>query len=109
MKKIKIKICGQRNLALINHAFQLGVDYQGLIFYSKSPRCIDDEILKNIHEAFDSYQSKFVGVFVNPTLEEISSKLEIFNFGLLQLHGNETQSFINECYSKFKKPISFKC
>ena len=105
MKKIKIKICGQRNLALINHAFQLGVDYQGLIFYSKSPRCIDDEILKNIHDAFDSYQSKFVGVFVNPTLEEISSKLEIFNFGSLQLHGSETQSFINECYTKFKKPI----
>lgn len=105
MKKIKIKICGQRNLALINHAFQLGVDYQGLIFYSKSPRYIDDEILKNIHDAFDSYQSKFVGVFVNPTLEEISSKLEIFNFGSIQLHGNETQSFINKCYIKFKKPI----
>ena len=49
MKKIKIKICGQRNLALINHAFQLGVDYQGLIFYSKSPRYIDDEILKKLN------------------------------------------------------------
>ena len=105
MKKIKIKICGQRNLALINHAFQLSVDYQGLIFYPKSPRYVDDEILDNINDAFDSYQSKFVGVFVNPTLEEISSKLEIFNFGSIQLHGNETQSFINECYSKFKKPI----
>ena len=66
---------------------------------------INDEILKNIHAAFDSYQSKFVGVFVNPTLEEISSKLEIFNFGSIQLHGNETQSFINKCYIKFKKPI----
>ena len=105
MKKIKIKICGQRNLAIIDHALKLGIDYQGLIFYPKSPRFVDNEILKNINTAFKSSDSKFAGVFVNPTLEEISSKLEIFNFGSIQLHGNESQGFIDQCQKNFNKPI----
>ena len=105
MKKIKIKICGQSNLAVISHAIQLDIDYQGLIFYSKSPRFVDDEVLTNIGNAFNQHLDKFVGVFVNPTLEEIDSKLRIFNFGSIQLHGNETQDFINQCRDKFKKPI----
>jgi len=105
MKKIKIKICGQSNLAVIDHAIKLDIDYQGLIFYSKSPRFVDDEVLANIGNAFNQHLDKFVGVFVNHTLEEIDSKLRIFNFGSIQLHGNENQDFINQCRDKFKKPI----
>ncbi len=105
MKRIKIKICGQTNLAIIDHVLQLGVDYQGLIFYSESPRFVNEEILINIRNSFNEYQDRFVGVFVDPTFEEISSKLDFFNFGSIQLHGNETQDFINECKKKFNKPI----
>jgi len=105
MKRIKIKICGQTNLAIIDHVLQLGIDYQGLIFYSKSPRFVDSKILTNIRNSFNQSQDRFVGVFVDPTFEEIISKLEIFNFGSIQLHGNESQDFINQCKQKFKKPI----
>ncbi len=105
MNKIKIKICGQRNLAIIEHVLQLGINYQGLIFYSKSPRFVNNEELKNINKAFINYKSKFVGVFVNPTLKEIAERIEIFNFGSIQLHGNENQSFIDQCRENFKKPI----
>ena len=105
MKKIKIKICGQTNLAIIDHVLQIGIDYQGLIFHSKSPRFVSNEILTSIRNSFNQNQNRFVGVFVNPTLEEITSKLRIFDFGSIQLHGNESQDFINECKKKFKKPI----
>ena len=43
---IKIKICGQNNPAIINHCLDLNISYQGLIFYEKSPRFINNE---NIH------------------------------------------------------------
>ena len=105
MKKIKIKICGQNNPAIIEHCFNLGVDQQGLIFFNKSPRNLDNETLKIINQYFHNFQEMFVGVFVNPLMEEIEEKLNIYNFQTIQLHGNENQELIDQIKSKFKKKI----
>ena len=105
MKKIKIKICGQTNPAIIEHCLNIGVDQQGLIFYEKSPRNLEYETLQIINQYFQSYKNKFVGVFVNPTLKEIEEKLNVFDFNTIQLHGSENQSTINEIYHHFKKDI----
>ena len=105
MKKIKIKICGQTNPAIIEHCLNIGVDQQGLIFYEKSPRNLEYGTLQIINQYFQSYKNKFVGVFVNPTLKEIEEKLNVFDFNTIQLHGSENQSAINEIYHYFKKDI----
>ena len=105
MKKIKIKICGQTNPAIIEHCLNIGVDQQGLIFYEKSPRNLEYGTLQIINQYFQSYKNKFVGVFVNPTLKEIEEKLNVFDFNTIQLHGNENQSTINKIYHHFKKDI----
>jgi len=105
MKKIKIKICGQNNPAIIEHCFNLGVDQQGLIFFNKSPRNLDNDTLKIIDQYFHNFQEMFVGVFVNPSMEEIEEKLNIYNFQTIQLHGNENQELIDQIKSKFKKKI----
>jgi len=105
MKKIKIKICGQTNPAIIEHCLNIGVDQQGLIFYEKSPRNLEYGTLQIINQYFQSYKNKFVGVFVNPTLKEIEDKLNVFDFNTIQLHGSENQSTINEIYHHFKKDI----
>ncbi len=102
---IKIKICGQNNPAIINHCLDLNIDYQGLIFYEKSPRFIDTDTLALINQYFKTYKSRFVGVFVNPSIDEIKNKLEVFDFDTIQLHGDEDQNFINELKSNFKKNI----
>ena len=81
MKKIKIKICGQRNLALINHAFQLGVDYQGLIFYSKSPRYVDDEILNNIHAKAVDYMH-LENKLLDSLNQALFDSLQLLNYSL---------------------------
>ena len=44
-------------------------------------------------------------IFVNPSINEIKNKLEVFDFDTIQLHGNEDQNFINEVKSNFKKKI----
>ena len=102
---IKIKICGQSNPAIINHCLDLNISYQGLIFYENSPRFIDIDTLSLINQYFKLHKDKFVGVFVNPSINEIKNKLEVFDFDTIQLHGNEDQNFISEVKSSFKKNI----
>lgn len=104
-KNMKIKICGQNNPRIIEHCLNLPIDYQGLIFYEKSPRNISVDTLKIIKQFYSQFNNKFVGVFVNPTLHEIEEKLNIFDFHTIQLHGSEDQKFINEVKSKFQKQI----
>ena len=105
MKKIKIKICGQTNPAIIEHCLNIGVNQQGLIFYDRSPRNLDNDTLKIIHQYFQQFQDIFVGVFVNPTLEQIEEKLNIYNFQTIQLHGDENQELIDKIKSQFQKKI----
>ena len=102
---IKIKICGQNNPAIIHHCLDLNISYQGLIFYEKSPRFIDMDTLSLINQYFKLHKDKFVGVFVNPSIDEIKNKLEVFDFDTIQLHGDESQNFISEVKSNFKKNI----
>ena len=104
-KNMKIKICGQNNPRIIEHCLNLPIDYQGLIFYEKSPRNISVDTLKIIKQYYSQFNNKFVGVFVNPTLHEIEEKLNIFDFHTIQLHGSEDQKFINEVKLKFQKQI----
>ena len=104
-KIMKIKICGQNNPRIIEHCLNLPIDYQGLIFYEKSPRNINFDILKIIKQYYSQFSDKFVGVFVNPTLQEIEEKLNTFDFQTIQLHGNEDQKFINQVKSEFQKQI----
>ena len=105
VNNIKIKICGQNNPAIINHCLDLNISYQGLIFYEKSPRFIDIDTLALINQYFKSHKDKFVGVFVNPSIDEIKNKLSVFDFDTIQLHGNEDQNLISEVKSNFKKKI----
>ena len=102
---MKIKICGQNNPRIIEQCLNLPIDYQGLIFYEKSPRNINFDTLKIINQYYSQFTNKFVGVFVNPTLQEIEDKLNTFDFQTIQLHGREDQNFINQVKSKFKKQI----
>jgi phosphoribosylanthranilate isomerase len=105
MKKIKIKICGQTNPAIIEHCLNMGVNQQGLIFYDRSPRNLENDTLRIINQYFQKFQDIFVGVFVNPTLEQIEEKLNIYNFQTIQLHGNEDQEVIDKIKSQFQKKI----
>ena len=42
---------------------------------------------------------------MNPTLEQIEEKLNIYDFQTIQLHGNENQELINKIKSQFQKKI----
>tara|TARA_Y100000816_G_scaffold291663_1_gene283743 strand:- start:752 stop:1390 length:639 start_codon:yes stop_codon:yes gene_type:complete len=102
VKKIKIKICGIKDVEVANHAINCGASFLGFVFFRSSTRNISihkcEEILNNLEGDVNT-----VAVTVNPTerdLEMFSEK----NFTHLQLHGNESVEEVE----KINKTYNFK-
>ncbi len=98
----KVKICGLTNLEDALVAVQAGADLLGFIFYEPSPRYIAPEAVKNIVSGVKSHVSgksdntspKFVGVFVNASLEAVTRTLDDCHLDAAQLHGEESPEFV---------------
>lgn len=85
--KIKIKVCGMRDLDNITQVAALAPDYMGFIFYSPSPRYVGGDFrLTDISKP----TMKRVGVFVNADNDEIMKQSGAVGFDHVQLHGNES-------------------
>jgi phosphoribosylanthranilate isomerase len=91
---MKIKVCGMKYPENIKAIQKLKPDFIGFIFYEKSPRLVDEELLRKI----DTTDKKIstVGVFVNASITEITKKVNDFSFDYVQLHGNESAEFVKE-------------
>lgn len=89
---MKIKVCGMKYPENIKALLRVSIDYMGLIFYDKSSRYVDS-ISGDI-----SYPDniKRVGVFVNPTLEYVSEKVQEYGLSVVQLHGAESVDFCED-------------
>ena len=74
-------------------ATEAGADYLGFIFYPKSPRYVEAHILQDILDALPENCPSCMGVFVNPTQEEVETALNIWGLDFVQLHGEETRDF----------------
>ena len=72
----------------------------GMIFYDKSPRFISNSVSEKIVQILPD-EVLPVGVFVNPTVEDISSIIDKTGIKALQIHGN----FVIEEFSKLNLPI----
>ncbi|MDA0360491.1 MAG: phosphoribosylanthranilate isomerase [Proteobacteria bacterium] len=94
-----IKICGLTSVENALEVAQSGVSAIGLIFYPESPRNVSLDIAKNIVESLPPFVSA-VGLFVDPSLDEVFRTLESVDLHVLQFHGGESSDFC----SKFKKP-----
>jgi phosphoribosylanthranilate isomerase len=90
---LAIKVCGMRNVENIQAVAALPIDYMGFIFYEKSPRYVTHPNVDNV-QSTDNI--KKVGVFVNEKIEIIVQKIIEYQLDAVQLHGNETNDFINE-------------
>lgn len=84
----------------IRELAQLMPDFMGFIFYEGSPRHVKEKLL---FEAFP-YGIKRVGVFVNPTMDQVREKIEEYHLDLIQLHGEETAEEV-ENFRIFNLPV----
>ena len=46
----KIKICGVSDIDILKQLISFNLDYVGFIFYSKSPRFVDEAFLEKIQD-----------------------------------------------------------
>lgn len=88
----KIKICGICRIEDALAAASLGVDAVGFVFYDKSPRYISPIRAAAIIRKMPPFLTA-VGLFVNPSQEEVDDTLRHCPLDILQFHGNESPEF----------------
>jgi phosphoribosylanthranilate isomerase len=99
MKKLKVKVCGMRNVLNIAEIAMLNPDYMGFIFYERSPRFAGDlnQAILNVL----SPETSSVGVFVDAKFDYVTDLAEHYRLKVLQLHGDETPEYCAELKAKY--------
>lgn len=94
-----VKICGLQDVEVLKSMINLPVDYIGVVF-AKSRRRIEPEqaaALRTVLFEWSTFdRPKLVGVFVNPTFEELEHIMEVARLDVIQLHGQETADFCQQ-------------
>ena len=93
------KVCGLTSAKDAETAADAGTRFAGFIFAEKSPRHVTLEQAKTI---IDNTTSKleYVGVFVDHSIESIVQSAKELNLSAVQLHGTETNEYINTLYEQ---------
>lgn len=92
---MRVKFCGITNIDDAAEAVRLGAWAIGLIHFHGSPRDVDRAVAGEIAAAFRR-KCEVVGVFVNPTLDEVAQAAENADLTMVQLNGAEGASFCAE-------------
>jgi len=110
----RVKICGITNLEDAMVATDAGADLLGFVFYPRSPRYVTPERAKEIvltirHDCARSAQPspapRFVGVFVDESLERVRAVMDSARLDRVQLHGSEPAQMVRELSPRAYKAL----
>jgi indole-3-glycerol phosphate synthase len=110
-REIRVKICGLTNREDLRLAKELGADYAGFVFYSKSPRRVDPARVKEMireMKAGSGAHPAFVGVFVNESLSRVRRIFGECGLDIVQLHGDETPEYCLKLGLPYWKAVRLK-
>jgi len=93
MRRTFVKFCGCTNALEVEAAAAAGADAVGLIF-APSPRRIDERAAADIAQALPA-GVRPVGVFANPTYDDIHRIQALFGDLCVQLSGDEAPAFVS--------------
>jgi phosphoribosylanthranilate isomerase len=105
--RTRVKICGITSRQDAQAAVRLGADALGLVFYPPSPRCVSVEQASGIVERLPPFVC-VVGLFVNPSREEIREVLDGVRIDLIQFHGSECPDYCTEHGRPYIKAIRMR-
>jgi phosphoribosylanthranilate isomerase len=88
----KIKVCGITRLEDAEYAAELGAWAIGFILWPESKRAVDPAVAAGITRVMRR-KLELVGVFVNQSLDEIASSVDVLGLTHVQLHGDEGPAF----------------
>lgn len=103
----RIKICGIREPELAKLAEDLGVHAIGLNFVPNSARYVSDNEAQAISEALGPFIHR-VGLFVNPSADNVTHTMSEVDLDILQFHGEEEASFCESFGLPYIKAVRVK-
>lgn len=99
MGKPSVKICGLQSVEVLKSMINLPIDYIGFVF-ARSKRQVSGNQAAELAAVLGTWQSgkipESVGVFVNPSMEELEAILSLTPLDIVQLHGTESPEFCRE-------------
>jgi phosphoribosylanthranilate isomerase len=100
--RLRLKVCGMRDVSNIISVGALKPDYMGFIFYRDSRRYVgeDFEIPKGLPPGV-----RRVGVFVNDSTKSVLATARKYDLDFIQLHGGESVTQCEEVRSSGLKLI----
>jgi phosphoribosylanthranilate isomerase len=87
--RTRIKLCGLTQPVDVDDAVAAGADAIGLVFYPPSPRNLSLAQAATLAALVPPFVAT-VGLFVNPSAEELQQARNAARLSLLQFHGDET-------------------
>jgi phosphoribosylanthranilate isomerase len=105
MGPTRIKICGITRVDDGLAAARAGADAVGFIFWSGTPRAVAAEAARAIAAALPPFVT-IVGLFVDPSPEEVRATLAAVPIDMLQFHGHEPPEFCRAFGRPYVKAIS---
>lgn len=104
MMGVLVKICGLAETDGLDAAVEAGMDFAGFVFYPGSPRALSPEAAADLADALPDEITK-VGLFVDPTDDDLDRVLRQFRLDLIQLHGNESPERVDRIRLEFGLPV----
>ena len=103
----RIKICGITRVEDALAAARSGADALGLVFYAKSPRHVSVRQATQLAATIPPFVT-MVGLFVNPSADEVRSTLREAPLDVLQFHGEEEPEFCAQFGRPYLKAVRVK-
>ncbi|HEY0192108.1 MAG TPA: phosphoribosylanthranilate isomerase [Kofleriaceae bacterium] len=106
----RVKICG----VLDDAGVLVGVDYVGLNLWPSSKRYASLEVARAVAGDSDlglapdgarARNPRLVGVFVNPSIDDLANAIEALPLGVIQLHGDETPEAVADAARHTGLPV----
>lgn len=104
MRRTDVKICGLGTPATVDAAVDAGARYVGFVFYPPSPRAVSVELAGQLARRLPT-GVRSVGLFVEPSDDELDDTLSKVPLDLIQLHGGELPARVAEVKRTVSIPV----
>ena len=102
---VRIKICGITRPEDAEKALVLGADTIGCVFHAASARHVTEGIARDIQVVVGD-AGTLVGLFVNPTVDQVQAVLDRVELEVLQFHGQESPAFCRQFGLPYLKAVA---
>jgi phosphoribosylanthranilate isomerase len=92
---IQTKICGLSTPETLDAALKGGASHVGFVFFPKSPRNVTPERAAALAARVEG-RAKIVGLFVDPTADDVDQVRANVRLDVIQLHGDERPALVSQ-------------